>query len=77
MRAGWPISPYWRGYSLLRAMPSGRADQHRCDDLWFIANILLSDIETPLRCFTVGHSNLVQHCEAIHAATGPRPTQDN
>ncbi|RTL93558.1 glutathione S-transferase family protein [Ancylobacter aquaticus] len=41
----------------------------------FIANILFSDIETPLRRFTVGQPNLVRHCEGIHAAITPLPTQ--
>jgi glutathione S-transferase len=34
----------------------------------FIANIYYFRIETPLRHFVCEHPNLVQHCEAIHAA---------
>ena len=37
----------------------------------FTANILLSDIETPLRRFTAAQPNLVRHCQAIHAAIAP------
>jgi glutathione S-transferase len=33
----------------------------------FIANIHFYPIETPLKAFVSGHSNLVRHCEAIHA----------
>lgn len=34
----------------------------------FIANIYYYPIETPLRQFVTAHRNLVDHCEAIHAA---------
>jgi glutathione S-transferase len=34
----------------------------------FIANIYYFRIETPLRQFVCEHPNLVEHCEAIHAA---------
>jgi hypothetical protein len=34
----------------------------------FIANIYFYDIATPLKQFVVSQSNLVHHCEAIHAA---------
>ena len=34
----------------------------------FIANIYYLRIETPLRQFVCEHPNLVEHCEAIHAA---------
>ena len=33
----------------------------------FIANIWFFDIDTPLKRFVAAHSNLVRHCEAIHA----------
>jgi glutathione S-transferase len=36
----------------------------------FIANILFSPIETPLRQFVAAHANLVRHCTAIHTAIG-------
>jgi glutathione S-transferase len=34
----------------------------------FIANIHFYPIETPLKQFVSAHTNLVRHCEAIHAA---------
>jgi glutathione S-transferase len=34
----------------------------------FIANIHFFPIETPLKAFVTAHSNLVRHCEDIHAA---------
>ena len=34
----------------------------------FIANIHYVPIPTPLKAFVADHSNLVRHCEAIHAA---------
>ena len=34
----------------------------------FIANIHYFPIPTPLKAFVADHSNLVRHCEAIHAA---------
>jgi glutathione S-transferase len=34
----------------------------------FIANIHFFPIDTPLKQFVASHSNLVRHCEAIHAA---------
>ncbi len=34
----------------------------------FIANIYYFRIETPLRQFVCEHPNLVEHCEAMHAA---------
>jgi glutathione S-transferase len=36
----------------------------------FVANILFSPIETPLKRFVEGRQNLVRHCRAIHAAVG-------
>jgi glutathione S-transferase len=36
----------------------------------FIANIYFYDIETPLKAFVSARSNLVRHCEAMHAAVG-------
>lgn len=36
----------------------------------FVANILFSPIETPLKRFVMGRENLVRHCRAIHAAAG-------
>ena len=43
----------------------------------FIANILLYDIDTPLRQFVVAHDNMVRHCRAIHAAVSERDTIDS
>jgi glutathione S-transferase len=34
----------------------------------FVANIHFFPIPTPLKAFVTAHSNLVRHCEAIHAA---------
>lgn len=34
----------------------------------FLANILFSPIETPLKRYVAGRQNLVRHCRAIHAA---------
>jgi glutathione S-transferase len=34
----------------------------------FVANIYFFEIETPLRQFVVAHTNIVQHCRAIHDA---------
>jgi glutathione S-transferase len=36
----------------------------------FVANILFSPIETPLKRFVVERENLERHCRAIHAAVG-------
>jgi glutathione S-transferase len=34
----------------------------------FVANIHFYEIETPLKQFVASHTNLVRHCDAIHAA---------
>jgi hypothetical protein len=38
----------------------------------FIANIYFFPIPTPLKAFVDAHPNLMRHCEAIHAAIGPK-----
>jgi glutathione S-transferase len=39
----------------------------------FIANIHFYDIDTPLKQFVSTHSNLVTHCESIHATVTKKP----
>jgi glutathione S-transferase len=73
-----PAAAYARGIADLQVLahlvPSGsyvRGPQPSTIDAaiyGFIANIYYLRIETPLRQFVCEHSNLVEHCEAIHAA---------
>jgi glutathione S-transferase len=75
-----PDAVYARGLDDLRALadlvPAGgglhrpRPTSIDAAIYGFIANIWFYPIETPLRRFLADRSNLVRHCEAIHAAVG-------